>query len=156
MAQFLETIKVVGSLDESIALGSSIGANLRGGELIKLVSDLGGGKTTFVRGLAKGMGSSDRVHSPSFTISNQYSAGGLWLYHFDFYRLTEPGIMQLELDEVINDPKVVIVIEWADIVTEILPKNHITVSIEKADLEFERIFKISYPEELSYCLDIGR
>lgn len=154
MPELMELVKTVDSPEATVALGAAIGSKLRGGEVLTLESDLGGGKTTFVKGLAKGMGSKDRVHSPSFTVSNQYKADGLWLYHFDFYRLAEPGIMRLELDEVIGDSKVVIVIEWSDIVSEILPKDHLAVSIKKADAELERIFKISYPKELSYCMNI--
>ncbi|PIZ61832.1 tRNA (adenosine(37)-N6)-threonylcarbamoyltransferase complex ATPase subunit type 1 TsaE, partial [Candidatus Saccharibacteria bacterium CG_4_10_14_0_2_um_filter_52_9] len=89
---------------------------MRGGEVIVLTSDLGGGKTSFVRGLAAGMASHDLVHSPSFTLSNQYKAGDLTLCHFDFYRLNDPGIMRNELAEVLKDSQAVVAVEWADIV----------------------------------------
>lgn len=122
---------------------------MRGGEVIELVSDLGGGKTAFVRGLATGMGSKDIVRSPSFTLSNEYRAGGLTLYHFDFYRLNEPGIMRDELAEVLDDPKAVIAVEWADIVEDVLPDKRLTIHI-KATGETRRQCTLSYPPKLSY------
>jgi tRNA threonylcarbamoyladenosine biosynthesis protein TsaE len=122
---------------------------MRGGEVIELVSDLGGGKTAFVRGLARGMGSHDTVHSPSFTLSNQYRAGKLTLYHFDFYRLKEAGIMREELAEILVDPQAVVVVEWADIVKNVLPAGKLTVHI-KAPAENRRQLTFSYPHDLDY------
>jgi len=113
------------------------------------VSDLGGGKTTFVRGLARGMGSKDKVSSPSFTLSNEYTAKGLTLHHFDFYRLSEPGILKQELAEVLADAQAVTVVEWADIVEDVLPNNKLTVRI-KATGEEGREIELSYPEQLKY------
>lgn len=110
-------------------LAAKIGARLTGGEVIELRSDLGGGKTVFVRGLARGMGSSDTVASPSFTISRQYQATKLKLHHYDFYRLSEPGIMARELAEVMTDPLAVIVVEWSDIVMSVLPPDRLSVTI---------------------------
>ncbi|HSX36746.1 MAG TPA: tRNA (adenosine(37)-N6)-threonylcarbamoyltransferase complex ATPase subunit type 1 TsaE [Patescibacteria group bacterium] len=132
-------------------LAESLGSNLRGGEAIELISDLGGGKTTFVRGLARGLGSPDKVHSPSFTISNEYRAGALTLHHFDFYRLSEPGIMRDELAEVLTDPRAVTVVEWADIVEDVLPKDKLTVRI-KTTGENDRELSFEYPEQLKYLV----
>jgi tRNA threonylcarbamoyladenosine biosynthesis protein TsaE len=126
-----------------------LGARLRGGEVIELVSDVGGGKTTFVKSLAKGMGSTDTVGSPTFTISRQYTAGVLTLYHFDFYRLHEPGIMAAELSEVLSDESAVVAIEWADIVEGVLPAERLTITIT-ATGENERTFKFSCPQTLDY------
>jgi len=122
---------------------------MRGGEVIELVSDLGGGKTAFVRGLARGMGSEDNVHSPSFTLGNRYRAGGLSLYHFDFYRLDTPGIMQDELAEVIADPQSVVAVEWGKIVEDVLPAKRLTIRI-MASAEDGRDLIFSYPESLGY------
>ena len=127
---------------------------MRGGEVIELVSDLGGGKTSFVRGLAKGMGSHDAVRSPSFTLSNQYRAGGLTLHHFDFYRLAEPGIMKNELAEVLADPRAVVAVEWGDIVGDVLPAKRLTVHI-KATAETVREFNFAYPDSLQYLTPIN-
>lgn len=148
-----QTSQIVSTSTEHTArLAESIGAKLRGGEVIELVSDLGGGKTTFVRSLAKGMGSTDKVGSPTFTISREYTAGDLTLYHFDFYRLGEAGIMSDELVEVMNDPKAVVAIEWAGIVEDVLPPERLTIHIT-ATGENERAFDISYPEKLMYLIE---
>src|SRR5689334_25117700 len=103
-------------------LGEAIGERLKGGEVIELVSDLGGGKTTFVRGLARGFGSSDRVASPTFTISKVYKSGSKELHHFDFYRLQESGLIAHELEEIIHDPMCTVVVEWAAVVKNVLPE----------------------------------
>jgi len=124
---------------------------LRGGEVIALVSDLGGGKTTFVRGLASGAGSPDRVSSPSFTITNIYQAPPLMLQHFDFYRLQAPGLLRDELAEVIADPLNVVVIEWAAIVEDVLPSDHLTINIRVTG-ETSRDYELYCPEPLAYLL----
>lgn len=126
-----------------------IGRKLRGGEVIELISDVGGGKTTFVRGLARGMGSKDVVRSPSFTIGNQYKAGRLTLHHFDFYRLQEPGIMERELAEALQDPKAVVVIEWGGIAEAVLPPGRLSIRIKPTG-ETSRRFSFSCPNNLKY------
>jgi tRNA threonylcarbamoyladenosine biosynthesis protein TsaE len=146
-AQTWQTVST--SLESTARLAEALGARLRGGEVIELVSDVGGGKTTFVRSLAKGMGSLDKVGSPTFTISRQYQAGDLTLHHFDFYRLVEPGLMASELVEIVDDPKAVIAIEWANIVDNVLPAERLTIGII-ATGENERTFTFLYPENMSY------
>ena len=137
------------SAAETEKLGETIGSRMRGGETIELVSDLGGGKTTFVRGLARGFGSSDRVSSPTFTISHEYAAGSRTLYHFDFYRLHEAGIVADELAEAARDPMSGVVVEWGDIVSDVLPAERLTISI-KAVGEQERELTLTYPPGLAY------
>jgi tRNA threonylcarbamoyladenosine biosynthesis protein TsaE len=139
------------SLEATGKLAANLGSKLRGGEVIELVSDLGGGKTTFVRSLAKGMGSDDNVSSPTFTLSNEYQAGKLTLHHFDFYRLSEPGIMRDELAEILAEPQAVTVIEWAGIVEDVLPLERLTIRI-KATGENSREFSFEYPESLGYLI----
>src|SRR5882757_1123109 len=95
---------------ETEAIAEKIGQHLKGGEVIELVSDLGGGKTTFVRGLAKGFGSQDKVASPTFMLSKVYVAGDRQLHHFDFYRLQDAGIVAYELQGLIGDSDIVIVV----------------------------------------------
>lgn len=120
--------------------------------MIELVSDLGGGKTTFVRGLARGMGSDDRVSSPTFTLSNVYKGRQLTLNHFDFYRLSEPGIMREELAEVLADPEAVTVIEWADIVHDVLPEERLALHIT-ATGETSRHYDIQVSKPLQYVVE---
>jgi len=132
-------------------IGEHIGACVRGGEVIELVSDLGGGKTTFVRGLARGMGSADRVSSPTFTLSREYAAGERTLYHFDLYRLNEAGLMADEVAELAGAADAVTVIEWGDVVRHILPKHTLRITIHALG-ETERDMKITCPPELKYLL----
>lgn len=134
---------------ETEQFARQLGTKLRGGELLVLSSDLGGGKTTFVRGLAAGMGSEDHVSSPTFTISREYSAGALTLHHFDFYRLHEPGIVAAELAEFLHDPHAVVVIEWGNIVEEVLPMKRVTIQIERTG-EMTRRLQVTYPESVAY------
>lgn len=110
--------------------GERLGAQLEGGDVIELVGDVGAGKTTFVRGLAKGLGIEETVQSPSFTISRVYDTNdGRRLAHYDFYRLDDAGIMAEELSEVVNDKQTIVVIEWADAVAGVLPANKVTLTI---------------------------
>lgn len=125
-----------------------LGKLLKSPEVIELRSDLGGGKTTFVRGLARGLGSKDTVASPTFTLNRIYKAkNSFQIHHYDFYRLNEPGIMSDELAESLQDPKVVTVVEWSDIVQNVLPRKHLTVEFKptKNNPE-EREIIIVYPE----------
>lgn len=116
---------------EMKALGGRLGALLRGGEVIEMVGDVGAGKTTLTKGIASGMDIDEDIQSPSFTINRVYhTPHNLFLAHYDFYRLHDPGIMAEELSETIDDPKVVTIIEWAEIVTGVLPNDRLTVRIE--------------------------
>lgn len=90
---------------------------------------MGGGKTTFVKGLVRGAGSQDRVVSPTFTLNRIYRAKNFSIYHFDFYRLEDPGIIADQLAEAIKD-KAVVVVEWSDIVKDSLPEERISVEFE--------------------------
>lgn len=112
------------------AFGERLGASLRGGETIDLVGDIGSGKTTLSKGIAAGLGVSEPVQSPTFTISRLYEAhDGIVLAHYDFYRLSEPGIMSMELAESVSDERRVTVLEWSEIVEDILPDDHLTIKI---------------------------
>jgi len=143
--------------EETVSLGERIGSRLRGGEVIELSSDLGGGKTTMMRGIARGAGSSDHVASPTFTISKEYDAGRLRIHHFDFYRLSgqdQAGSMAMELAEVIDDPANVVIIEWSDVVREVLPAEHAAVRIDRqASGEDDRKITMTAPASLAYLFD---
>lgn len=132
-------------------IAEKLGRNLRGGEVIELVSDLGGGKTTFMRGLVRGAGSSDRVRSPTFTLSSEYRAPRFTIIHFDFYRLGEAGIVGDELAEIVGDEEYVVAVEWADIVHEVLPAHRLTIRLLPTDDE-ARAISFAYPADLEYVL----
>lgn len=110
--------------------GKQIGAVVHGGEVIELVGDVGAGKTTLTKAIAEGMGIAGPIHSPTFTISNQYETGdGVTLIHYDFYRLQDPGIMQDELAETVGEYKAVVVIEWGAVVRGVLPEDRLQITI---------------------------
>lgn len=110
--------------------GQRLGSLARGGDVFELVGDVGTGKTTLVKGLARGLEIDEDIQSPSFTINRTYiSLGGLELSHYDFYRLQDPGIMASELREVTQSKSSVTVIEWADIVKDVLPVERLTIYI---------------------------
>lgn len=140
-------------------LGQKLGKALRGGEVIELISDLGGGKTTLVRGLVAGTDSQDLVSSPTFTISNVYNAGKLTIHHFDFYRLVEAGLMEYELSDVIDEPDSVVIVEWSDVVAHVLPKERLSIRIASQPGEVDqdpdkegRTIMLEYPEKLEYLV----
>ncbi len=115
-------------------LGQRLASLLKGGEVLELVGDVGAGKTTLTKGLALGLGISDPVQSPTFTISRIYQANnGLELAHYDFYRLGEAGIMGNEINETASDPKTITVVEWAGAVKNNLPNDRLEVNIKVID-----------------------
>lgn len=130
---------VVYSETELKNLAARLAALLSGNETIELVGDVGAGKTTFIKGLAKGLGVSDEVQSPSYTINRLYdTASGGQLSHYDFYRLSEPGIIANEIAEAVADPTTIVAIEWADSVSGVLPEERITLTIRSiSDTERE-------------------
>jgi tRNA threonylcarbamoyladenosine biosynthesis protein TsaE len=131
------------SLSATQDLASSLAKFLHGGEVIELQSDLGGGKTTFVKGLAAGLGYSGIVTSPTFTLSQIYPLpSGLSLHHYDLYRLTEAGGVGDELSEDIGDADIITVIEWAGIAEARLPNDRLIIAIEVTG-ENERRFQFS-------------
>ena len=110
-------------------LGEVIGRLVSGGEVLELVGDIGAGKTTLTKGIARALGINEPVQSPTFTISRVYdSPKGLRLAHYDFYRLGEAGIMGDEIREAADDDSVIIV-EWAGAVDDDLPKDRLVVKI---------------------------
>ena len=120
------------SADDTAELGRKLGSMLQRGDNVCLIGDLGSGKTAFTGGLAKGLGISGYITSPTFTIVKEYE-GRLPLYHFDVYRISD-------VDEMLDtgyyeyiDGDGVTVIEWADLIKEILPSERIEVHIEKND-----------------------
>lgn len=120
--------------EDTYALGKSLGEKAVPGSVFCLNGDLGVGKTVFTQGFAAGLGIREPVNSPTFTIVQQYDDGRLPLYHFDVYRIGDIS----EMDEVGYEDcfygEGVTLIEWSDLIAEILPEHVISVTIEK-DLE---------------------
>ena len=131
--------------DESMMkkLGQALGTQLRGGEVIEVVGDVGAGKTTFTKGLAVGLGVDEDVQSPSFTISRVYDGRDeLRLAHYDFYRLQDAGIMAHDLEESVGDPATITVIEWADVVKTILPEEYLEIRFS-SPTESTRVLQVN-------------
>lgn len=137
--------------EQTEQFGERLGHKLRGGEVIELISDLGGGKTTLVRGIARGAGSSDVVGSPTFTLSKVYKTQKFEINHFDFYRLTEAGLMEHELHDLLGDERVVLIVEWGDVVQHVLPENRISIRINKTAQG--RTLTCQFPAELNYLVE---
>ncbi len=120
--------------EDTFALGKELGEKAKPGDVICLDGDLGVGKTVFTQGFAAGLGITEPVNSPTFTIVQRYDEGRLPLYHFDVYRIGDIS----EMDEVGYEDLFfgdgVCLIEWSGLIEEILPEHRTTVTIEK-DLE---------------------
>lgn len=120
--------------EETFEVGRTIGMNAKPGQIYTLTGDLGVGKTVFTQGVAAGLGITEPVNSPTFTIIQEYKDGRLPFYHFDVYRI---GDLE-EMEEIGYDDyffgQGICLIEWAELIEEILPEKRIEVTIEK-DLE---------------------
>ena len=120
--------------EETFEVGRKIGMNAKPGQIYTLTGDLGVGKTVFTQGVAAGLGITKPVNSPTFTIIQEYEDGRLPFYHFDVYRI---GDLE-EMEEIGYDDyffgQGICLIEWAELIEEILPEKRIEVTIEK-DLE---------------------
>lgn len=119
------------SAQETFAYGKDIGENAAPGEVYTLIGDLGVGKTVFTQGVAVGLGITEPVNSPTFTILQSYEGGRLPFYHFDVYRIGDVE----EMEEIGYDDcfygEGVCLIEWADLIREILPERYTRITIEK-------------------------
>jgi len=122
------------SAEETRTLGEQLGTVVTPGQVYTLIGDLGVGKTVFTQGLAKGLGIDGPVNSPTFTILQVYEEGRIPFYHFDVYRI---GNVE-EMDEIGYEDcfygQGVCLIEWANLIEEILPEEYVRITIEK-DLE---------------------
>lgn len=132
--EFKKEIIETHSAEETFALGQRIGREALPGQVYTLIGDLGVGKTVFTQGVADGLGITEPVNSPTFTIVQQYDSGRLPLYHFDVYRIGDVS----EMDEIGYEDcfygEGVCLIEWSQLIPEILPDEVIRIRIEK-DLE---------------------
>jgi len=122
------------SFEDTFELGKRIGKEAKAGSVYTLVGDLGVGKTVFTQGFANGLNITEPVNSPTFTIVQVYEEGRLPFYHFDVYRIGDSEEMyEVGFEEYIYGEGVSL-IEWANLIEDILPKHYISVLIEK-DLE---------------------
>ena len=122
------------SAEETYQLGIEIGQKAKKGQVYTLVGDLGVGKTVFTQGLAKGLEIDEPISSPTFTIVQVYDEGRLPFYHFDVYRIGDVEEMYEIGYEDYFYGEGICLIEWANLIEEILPEQYIQITIEK-DLE---------------------
>ena len=128
--------------EDTFTIGKKLAETVRPGEIYTLNGDLGVGKTVFTKGLAAGLGIKEPVTSPTFTILQEYKSGRLPLYHFDVYRIGDPE----EMDEIGYEDSFyghgICLIEWAELIEELIPEEAIAVYIEKdldKGLDYRRI-----------------
>lgn len=108
--------------------GERLAAAVRGGDAIALIGDLGAGKTTLVAGLVAALGGGDAA-SPTFSLVNEYPGGRLVVWHVDLYRIERPAeLPELGLDELIGDPRGLVVVEWAD-KFDVMPADHVRLEL---------------------------
>ena len=123
--------------EQTEAVAGALAPELRDGDLVVLAGDLGAGKTRFTKGLAAGLGVTETVTSPTFTLVNRYDDGRLVLHHLDVYRLDDLSeTLDLDLPELLESG--VTVIEWGDEIDAVLPADHLTVRIEHGADDDER------------------
>lgn len=127
-----------GNADETRAVGEAFSALLRPRDAVILTGELGAGKTTLAQGIARGLGVTDRVVSPTFTLVREYH-GRLDVAHVDVYRLERlQDVMDLGLEE-LSDGEAVLLVEWGDAVEEILPADHLTIELTGSEDDAGRL-----------------
>ena len=138
----IKRIIKINSEEESKLFGLELANNAVPGQVIALVGDLGTGKTTLTKYIACGLGVTETVSSPTFTIVKEYYSGRIPLYHFDVYRIGDPDeLFNIGADEYF-DGSGLCVVEWADMVEEELPEDSLYIYIEYG--EKERIYKCTF------------
>ena len=135
------TVKL-NSEEDTRSLGLEIADALEPGDVVALTGDLGTGKTALTKYIAEGLGVKEEISSPTFTIIKEYKSGRLPLYHFDVYRLGSGDELLDTGAEELLDGDGACVIEWADIVADVLPADSLIVSLNYGDSENERTAEI--------------
>ena len=139
---------VTNSPAETEALGQRLAERLQPGDVIAYTGDLGAGKTAFTRGLARGLGITERITSPTFTIVNEYQGGRLPLFHFDMYRLgSSEELYEIGWEDYLARGGVCAV-EWSEIVADALEEDCIRVDIRQGETENQRKITVEGGEGL--------
>lgn len=125
--------KICRNEKETFKLAKKFAKTLKGGEIVLFYGDLGAGKTTFTKGVAKALKIKEPITSPTFTIVNEYHSGKIDLYHFDMYRLEdESEAFEIGIKDYFNKNGICL-IEWPERIINLLPKHYIKVNIDKLD-----------------------
>ena len=134
------------SAEETERIGERLAAKLKGNEVIALFGGLGMGKTAFTRGLARGLGFSNGVSSPTFALVNEYR-GNVNIYHFDMYRVQSwDDLYSTGFFDYIDNG--VLVIEWSENIEGVLPDNALRLTIKRGNHDNQRIFEIEGVDSL--------
>ena len=132
------------SEEDAFSFGKKLADELQPGDVLALIGELGTGKTTLTKGIAEGLGIKETVTSPTFTIVSEYHSGRLPLFHFDVYRLESGAeLVAMGADEYFERGGVT-VIEWADLVAEVLPDDAKCIFLEYGEKEGERVFRCTF------------
>jgi tRNA threonylcarbamoyladenosine biosynthesis protein TsaE len=118
---------------ETISLGKELSKGLKGGDLVLLYGDLGGGKTHFTKGVAVGLGVTETVISPTFTIERIYQGNQLELHHFDLYRTIEDREIELEIEDLVKDNGNIVVVEWPENISKLNTLGAIKINFKYLD-----------------------
>lgn len=139
-----EQIINIANEEVTYEFGRQLADKLQPGTVIAMVGDLGTGKTTLTKAIAKGLGVEETITSPTFTIVKEYDDGRMPLYHFDVYRIGDIDEMyELGYEEYFYGQGVSIV-EWADLIEELIPDEAIRINIEYGANEGERIYRCTF------------
>ena len=129
----MDLVLRTGTADDTRAVGAAIAPLFRIHDVVVLTGELGAGKTTLVRGIASGLGASEHVASPTFTLAREYVTGRIPIAHVDVFRLDRvQDVVDLALDEV-EDGACVLIVEWGDAVEELLPDDRLRVELTTED-----------------------
>ena len=147
----MEKLLHIASEKETERIGEAIGQAAEPGTVVALIGDLGTGKTTLTKSIARGLGVTETVTSPTFNIIREYKSGRIPLYHFDVYRIGDPDEMfELGYEEYFYGDGICVV-EWADIIEELLPEDAVIIRIERGADEEEREYRIE-SEDGKLCI----
>lgn len=136
-----EQIIYINNEQDTEAFGMELASTLEPGDILALIGDLGTGKTTLTKYIAKGMGVTENIDSPTFNIVKEHKSGRLPLFHFDVYRLSSGDeLLDIGADEYFYTDGVCI-IEWADIVADVIPEKAKVILIEYGDKQGERVYR---------------
>lgn len=126
-------------------LGEQIAKELKGGTLIALYGNLGSGKTTFVQGLAKGLGIKRRIISPTFIIVRSYERAKNNFYHIDLYRIdSDSNLSNIGIKEIINDEDNIVALEWAEKIKDFLPEDRIDIKFKYQEGDKREVAIVNY------------
>ena len=134
------------SPEETYEIGRRMGSEARTGLVITLDGDLGAGKTLFTKGFAEGLGITEPVSSPTFTILQEYEGGRMPLYHFDVYRIGDPAEMEeVGFDDYIYGDGATL-IEWSELIEELIPEEAVRIVMERDAAKSEAYRRITITE----------